>query len=238
MPSPWHVINPAQNRLLAALRPDEYERLSRRFEPAHLPKGRVICEVGDVVRHVYFLTGGVASLLSSTAGGTTVEMAMVGSEGFLGVSAVLQADASPHRVIMQTRGGALRLRVGLLRDELDRCGRLQTLLLRYAHALLTHVSQSAVCNRFHTVEQQLCRWLLLTRDRLRSNAFDLTQESLSYMLGAPRTSVTAVAGALRREGLIRYSRGRIVITDGPGLEASACECYRVISEEMRRYQAA
>jgi CRP-like cAMP-binding protein len=238
MASPKHIINPRQNRLLAALRPDEYERLRQRFEPTHLPKGRVIYEAGDVVRHVYFLTGGVASHLSSTAGGATVEMAMVGSEGFLGVPAVLQANISPHQVIVQIRGGALRLRAGLLRDEFERCGRLRELLLRYTHALLAQVSQSAVCNRFHTVEERLCRWLLVTRDRVRSDAFDLTQEFLSYMLGVPRTSVTAVASALRRAGLIRYSRRRILITDRTGLEAASCECYRVISDEMSRYLAA
>jgi CRP-like cAMP-binding protein len=232
------IINPTQNGLLAALRPDEYERLRRHFEPIHLPQGKVIYEASGAVRHVYFLTGGVASLLSTTADGSTVEVAMIGSEGFLGIPAVLQADVSPYRIIVQVRGGGVRLRAGLLRDEFDRCGHFQRLLLRYTHALLTHVSQSAVCNRFHTVEERLCRWLLVTRDCVCSDSFDLTQEFLSYMLGVPRTSVTAVAGALQRAGLIRYRRGRITITNGAGLGATSCECYWVIRDEMSRHLAA
>lgn len=228
----------SRNRLLAALPRLEYERLRPNMELVHLPKGKVIYEAGDSVRQAYFLTQGMVSLLSTTDEGQTVEVAMVGDEGMVGIPAVLSANPTPYKVQVQIPADAMRLSGASLKEEFDRCGQLQRLLLRFIHMLLTQVSQSAVCNHYHTVEERLCRWLLITCDRVRSDTFHLTQESIAQMLGAPRTSVSEAAGAMQKLGLIGYSRGRILILDRKGLEAAACECYRIITDQIAHLIAA
>jgi CRP-like cAMP-binding protein len=238
MPLPQQIIYPARNRLLAALPREEYERLRPRLARESLPNGRVIYEAGDRVRYSYFPTSGMLSLLSSAEDGSTVEVAMAGTEGMAGLPAVLGVESSPYRIAVQIGGEALRVGAGDLREAFDGSPVLRGLLLRYAHALLTQVSQSALCNRFHTVDERLCRWLLVTRDKAGSDRFELTQESISHMLGVPRTSVTTAAASLRRAGLIDYSRGRITITDLPRLAAASCECYLTVKEMTDKFIAA
>ena len=238
MPLPQQIIAPARNRLLAALPREEYERLRPHLSRVPLPKGKIVYEAGDSVRHSYFLTSGMLSLLSSARDGSTVEVALVGVEGMAGLPAVLRVERSPYRVMAQIRGEALRVASRRTREAFDDSPVLRDLLLRYAHSLLTQVSQSALCNRFHTVDERLCRWLLVTRDRAGSDSFELTQEFLSHMLGVPRTSVTTAAATLRRAGLIRYSRGRITVTDLAGLEAASCECYQMVKQIADKFMAA
>ncbi|MGH9940911.1 MAG: Crp/Fnr family transcriptional regulator [Pyrinomonadaceae bacterium] len=229
---------PAGNQLLDSLPPSEYGRLRLSLEPVRLPKGRVLFEVGDQVGHAYFITSGMVSLLAATGDGATVQIAMVGNEGLVGVPAVLRVNLMPYRSVVQLPATATRIRVAALDAEFARCGRLQDSLLRYLHALITQISQSAVCNRYHTIEQRLCRWLLISGDRVRSDTIHLTQESLSHMLGVQRSGVTAVAGALQRAGLIRYGRGRIQLIDRRGMEAAARECYRIVREQISHIVAA
>jgi CRP-like cAMP-binding protein len=198
----------------------------------------VLWNTGDTIRHAFFLVGGMVSLLSVTEDGSTIEVGMIGSEGLAGISAMLRFDTIPYTVVVQLPTTALKISVGALSREFARCGQLQDMLLRYTHTLLTQVSQSASCNRFHTAEQRLCRWLLISSDRAKSDALPLTQEFLSQMIGVPRTSVTAVAVRLQKADLISYRRGKIKITDRRGLESLSCECYRVISDGISRYLAA
>lgn len=228
----------ARNRILSALHRREYANLFAQLEPARLARGRTLYEFGAPVRHAYFLTGGMVSLLSIAQNGATTEVSMVGSEGLLGVPIILGVDAAPYRVTVQLPGTALRLGAEALRREFHRGGQLQALVLRYIHLLILQISQSASCNRFHTIEQRLCRWLLISRDRLDSDRIDLTQEALSHMLGAPRPRVTLAVGALKRVGLIRHTRGSIVILDGPRLEAASCECYKVVKGGISHLLAA
>jgi len=238
MPTPVPLHTPPENRLLTALPRGEYERLVPHFERVYLPQGKVISEVGDHLRHAYFPFGGVISLLSMTENGETIEVAMVGNEGVVGVPIILRAGVTPYRTMVQIPGDAVRIRAEALARECGQGGRLQDLLLRYAHALLAHVSQSAVCGRFHTVEARLGRWLLVTRDRVNSDSFQYTQEFLSHMLGTPRTVVSIAACKLQDAGLIRYRRGRITILDRRALEAAACECYRAVLKEISQIIAA
>lgn len=226
------------NRLLSALPREEYERLSRHLEPVRLAAGQTLYDVGDAVRHAYFPKGGMLSLLSTTEAGRTIEIGMIGNEGMAGIPIILSSDAAPYTVMVQFSCNALRIRRRELREEFNRGGRLHELLLRYTHALLTQVAQSAACNRFHPIEKRLCRWLLISRDRVHTDALRLTQEYLSYMLGVPRTSVTAVARGLQERGLISYRRGSIVVLDRPRLESISCECYSRIREEIRQLLAA
>jgi CRP-like cAMP-binding protein len=230
--------SPFDNHLLAALPREEYARLAPHLEVVRLPAGRVLCEAGSGIRHLYFLKGGMASLLSITEDGHSVEVGMIGNEGVVGLPAVLGVDSAPYKVVMQLSGNALRIRADALRAEFVRGGRLQGLLLRYMHTLLTQISQSAACNRYHTMKARLCRWLLISRDRAHTNTLLLTQEFLSQMIGAPRSRVTLVAGDLQRAGLIRYSRGKIIILDRRALEAQSCECYRIVREQMNHFLAA
>jgi CRP-like cAMP-binding protein len=228
----------AANRLLAALSKEEHESLTSGATRVRLPAGRALFEAGEEARHAYFPLTGMASILSATQDGRSVEIAVVGSEGMLGIPVVLRAGSSPYLVMAQLPMEAFILKAGALRSEFERGGRLRELLLRHALALLTQISQSAVCHRFHTVEQRLARWLLVTRDRARADSFRLTQEFLSYMLGAPRTSVTMTAGSFQRAGLIGYRRGAITLLDKQGLEAASCECYRVVMREIEHLLAA
>jgi CRP-like cAMP-binding protein len=238
MSSPTESPFPRDNRILSALPPPELVRLKPHFEPVRLPQGTTLYAAGDAVKHVYFLSKGMASLLALTEDGAATEVGMVGNEGMVGIPTVLRANTSPYQVVIQLPASALRMRGDLLRAEFDRGGQLQDLLLRYTQVLLTQISQSAACNRFHTVEERLCRWLLTSRDRSHMNTLYLTQEFLSQMIGAPRTSVTMTARTLQRAGLIRYSRGKIQIVDQRGLRDASCDCYKVVAEEISHLFAA
>lgn len=229
---------PLRNQLLSALAREDHARFLPRLEQVELSPGKVIYEITDTVRHAYFPLSGMLSLLAITEDGATIEVGMVGNEGVVGLPAILRAYSTPYRVMVQIRGLAMRIRADALRAEFDRGGRMQDVLLRYTYTLLTQVSQSAVCNHFHTVEQRLSRWLLVARDRVHSDQFSLTHEVISHMLGIPRTNVTMRAGALQRQGLITYSRGKITIVDPRGLEAASCECYRMVKEEISGFLAA
>jgi len=218
------------NRLLALLPQQEYARLQPALKPVTLKKKAVLYHTGDRVRYCYFPTSGIILLLSTASEGKTVEVGMCGNEGMIGISALLQIGGIPYDLITQTETEALQIDVPVLKAEFSRGGELNALLLRYIYGLLCQISQSAICHHFHTVEQRLARWLLMTRNRLQSNAFPLTQEFLAYLLGIPRTNVTMTAGALQQAGLIKYRRGLILITDGKGLEEAACNCYKIIKK--------
>lgn len=228
----------AENRLLSRLPRADYERLRPHLEPVRLPRGRVIYEAGEPVGHAYFLTGGMASMLVATADDDTVQVAMAGSEGAVGLPAVLGINVMPYQVMMQLKGSALRISASALGAEFGRGGALHDALLRYLHTLIAQITQSALCNRYHTIEQRLCRWLLISSERARSDLLELTQEALAHMLGSQRTGVTAAAATLRRMALIRYRHGRIQLLDRLGLEARSCECYGVIMQELEQYLAA
>ena len=230
MPSP----NPRQNHLLAALPAEEYARLFPHLERVPMPLGEVLYEPGIQMRHVYFPTTSIVSLLCVMEDGASAEIAVVGNEGIVGVSLFMGGETTPSRAVVQSAGHAYRLKGPLLKDEFYRAGPMQRLLLRYTPALLTQMAQTAVCNRHHSLDQQLCRWLLLSLDRLPSNELIMTQELIANMLGVRREGVTEAAGKLPSAGLIQYSRGRIVVIDRPGLEARACECYRVVKKEFDR----
>lgn len=236
--SPINTHPPINNLLLSALPRDEYARLASAFQPVRLLRGVVLYEIGSAIRYAYFLTSGMVSLLSMTKDGKTVEVGMIGDEGLVGVPIILGMSTAPYRITVQIPTTAVRVKAALLRDEFNRGGALQNVLLKYSHMLIVQLSQSALCNRFHTSEERLCRWLLISRDRTRSNTLNLTQDAISQMLGVPRTGVTLTAGVLQKRGLIRYSRGRIIITDPRSLETAACECYGIVREEFEHFLAA
>jgi CRP-like cAMP-binding protein len=220
-------ISVAENTILAALPPEEMERIARSLQPVSLELGQVLYEPDQVIRRVYFPTEAVASLITMLEDGSTVEAGMVGYTGMVGTPIVLGAETSPNRALIQHSGGALMLPVEVLRDELKRGSRLQQSLLLFIHMLFTMVSQTAACNRLHTVEERLARWLLMMHDLVKEDDFILTQEFLSSMLGARRAGVTVAAGSLQRAGLITYKRGHIRILDREALEDSSCECFKI-----------
>ncbi len=226
--------DPRQNHLLAALSRDEYQRLAPHLERVELTLGESLVESGKVMRHVYFPTDSIVSLLCVMEDGDSTEIAVVGAEGIVGISLFMGGETTPSRAIVQSAGSAYRLKGQSLRDEFDRATTLQHLLLRYTQALITQMAQTAVCNRHHSLDQQLCRWLLLSLDRLPTNELVMTQELIANMLGVRREGVTASAGKLQRAGLISYRRGHISILDRPGLEARVCECYVVVKKEYDR----
>ncbi len=228
---------PKQNHLLAALPPAEYQRLAPHLELVPMRFGESLCESGGQLKHVYFPTTAIISLLYVLENGSSAEIAVVGNEGILGISLFMGGETTPSRAVVQSAGFGYRLNGQLLKDEFNRAGPVLHILLRYTQALITLMTQTAVCNRHHTVEQQLCRWLLLTLDRLPSNAVSMTQELIANMLGVRREGVTEAAGRLQREGLIRYSRGRIEVLERPGLEQAVCECYSVVKLEFDRLLA-
>ena len=225
---------PSKNLLLAALPGEDYQRLEPHLEPATLPLGWAIYESGDRLAHVYFPTEGIVSLLYVMENGASAEIAVTGNEGLVGISLFMGGGSTPSRAIVQSAGHAYRLGAEVLKREFDRGGHLQHLLLRFTQALITQMAQTAVCNRHHAVEQQLCRWLLLSLDRLASNELHMTQELIANMLGVRREGVTEAAGRLQEAGLIRYQRGQIVVLDRPGLEQRVCECYAVVKRECDR----
>jgi CRP-like cAMP-binding protein len=231
MPSP-HA--PFQNRLLAALPADDYSSLLPHLELVPMPLGQAIQDSDVQMSHVYFLTTAIVSLLHLTKEGASAEVAVVGNEGVVGISVFMSGETTTSRAVVQTAGYAYRLKRHMLNDEFDRAGPMQRLLLRYTQALLTQMAQTAACNRHHSVDQQLCRWLLLRLDRLRSNQLAMTQEVIANMLGVRREGITEAAGRLQSAGLIQCSRGRITVVDRPRLEARACECYDVVKNEYGR----
>jgi CRP-like cAMP-binding protein len=222
---------PGANRLLAALPKKEYRRLLPELEHVPLAFGDILYESGDAIIHVYFPDNGIISLLSKVESQKVLEVGIVGNEGVAGLPVVLGVSVSLNRGLVQSPGTAMRMKAAVLRREFMRDGALQRLLHRYLHSLLTQISQSAVCIRFHMVEARLARWLLMTHDRVESDEFRLTQEFLSNMLGVRREAVSKAAGALQKRGFVNYSRGHITILDRAGLEATACQCYRVIKDE-------
>jgi CRP-like cAMP-binding protein len=226
--------NPRQNHLLAVLPESERARLFTHLEWVPLPLGEALYESGDRLNHVYFPTTAIVSLLYVMENGASAEIAVVGNEGMVGIAVLMGGESMPNRAVVQSGGHAYRLKGSLLKQAFNRPGALQHLLLRYTQALLTQMAQTAVCNRHHSVDQQLCRWLLLSLDRLPVNELCMTQELIANMLGVRREGVTEAAGKLQRVGLIRYSRGHITVLDRPGLEARVCECYEVVSKEFRR----
>ena len=225
--------SPSQNHLLAALPAAEFEPLAAHLELVPLPLGKMLYEPGGQLQHAYFPTTSIVSLHYVMESGASAETAGVGNEGVVGISLFMGGDTTPSSAVVQTAGHAYRLERRLLTQEFNRAGLLQRLLLRYTQALLTQMAQTAVCNRHHSVEQ-LCRWLLLTLDRLPSNELVMTQELVASMLGVRREGITEAAGNLQRAGFISYRRGHIAVLDRSGLETSACECYAVVKKELNR----
>ena len=226
--------DPRQNHLLAALPAEERERIFPMLEWVPMPLGQTVCEPGMSMRHVYFPTTCIVSLLYVMEDGASAEIAVVGNEGIVGVSLFMGGETTPSRAVVQSAGYGFRLKAQLLKNEFGRFGPMMHLLLRYTQALITQMAQTAVCNRHHSVDQQLCRWLLLSLDRLSSNELSMTQELIANMLGVRREGVTEAAGKLQDAGLIRYLRGRITVLDRPGVEARTCECYQVVKAEFDR----
>ena len=231
MPTPH---SPTQNHLLAALPAAEFDRVAPHLELAPMPLGEVLYESGGQLQHVYFPTTAIVSLLHVLEDGASAEIAVVGNDGILGISLFMGGETTPSRAVVQSSGHAYCLKAQLLKQEFSRGGPVLRLLLRYTQALITQMAQTAVCNRHHSVEQQLCRWLLLCLDRLSADSLTMTQELIANMLGVRREGVTEAAGNLQRAGLIRYSRGHITVLDRPGLEKAVCECYAVVKLEYDR----
>ncbi len=226
--------SPDQNHLLAALPTEIFERISSGLELVSMSLGEVLCESGGQLQHVYFPTTAIVSLHYNMENGSTAEIAGVGNEGVLGISLFLGGKTTPSLATVQTAGFGYRLQGRLLMEEFNRAGLLMRLMLRYTQALITQISQTAVCNRHHSVEQQLCRWLLSTLDRMPSNELTMTQELIAGMLGVRREGITEAAGHLQQSGLIRYRRGHISVLDRSGMEKRVCECYAVVKNEYDR----
>ena len=225
---------PVGNWLLDALPEDDYRRLLDDLEPISFSLGDIVYEPGGQMDHVYFPTVCHVSLLYTMINGVTAEMGLVGNEGVVGIALFMGGDTTPNRAVVQGAGEALKLRAKAMHDEFNRGKQFQHLLLRYTQSLITQISQTAVCNRLHSVEQRLCRWLLMTHDRTHSDDLQMTQEFISNMLGVRREGVTHAAQALQQEGLISYVRGHITILDRAKLEAHVCECYEVVRAENSR----
>ena len=226
--------SPNQNRLLAALPTAEFERLAAHLELVPMPLGEFLYEPGEQLQHAYFPTTVIVSLHYVMESGASAETAGVGNEGVVGISLFMGGGTTPSSAVVQTAGHAYRLESRLLKQEFDRAGIMQRMLLRYTQALITQMTQTAACYRHHSVEQQLCRWLLLTLDRLPSNDLVMTQELAAGMLGVRRESITEAAGKLQHAGIIRYRRGHITVLDRSGLETHVCECYAVVKNELSR----
>lgn len=232
---PGHNLpTPLGNRLLAAVPDADRSGIIRHLEPVWLPLGKALYESGEQMDSVYFPTTAIVSLLYALEDGASAEISVVGKEGIVGIALFMGGDTVPNRAVVQSAGHAYSLRGSLLKQEFGRNGAVNHLLLRYTMALLTQMAQTAVCNRHHSVDQQLCRWLLLSLDRLPSNQLSMTQELIANMLGVRREGVTAAAGKLQSAGLIAYRRGVITVLDRPGLEARVCECYEVVRQEFAR----
>jgi CRP-like cAMP-binding protein len=223
-----------ENRLLAALPEEEYERLVPHLEHVSFALGEVVYESGGQLDHVYFPTTAIISLLYLMEDGSSAEMGLAGNEGIIGIALFMGGGTMPNRAVVQSAGGAIRMKARALQKEFALGSEFQRLLLRYTQALITQISQTAVCNRLHSVEQQLCRWLLLSHDRVKADDLVMTQELIADMLGVRREGVTVAAGRLQDDGAISYVRGHIKILDREKLEAMACECYKVVKDEFER----
>jgi CRP-like cAMP-binding protein len=226
--------DPLQNELLAALPEDVWQRWQPQLEAMDLPLGHVLYEAGGTLSHVYFPTTAIISLLYVMENGASAEIAVVGYEGLVGISLFMGGESTSSRGVVQSAGRAFRLKAQTMKDEFDRTGPVLHLLLRYTQALITQMAQTAVCNRHHSLDQQLCRWLLLSLDRLQDNELVMTQELIANMLGVRREGVTEGALKLQSDGLIRYARGRITVLDRARLEQRTCECYAVVKREYDR----
>ena len=231
---PSRPTTPKQNHLLGQLPAEDYGRLLPELEPVPLPLGWALYESGGVPQYVYFPTTSIVSLLHVMADGASAEIAVVGNEGVVGIAPFVGSDTTPPPAMVQSAGTGYRLKGSLLKGEFERAGVLQHLLLRYTQALIAQMTQTAVCNRHHAVEQQLCRWLLLSLDRLVASELTTTPELIANMLGVRREGVTEAAGKLQAAGLINYSRGKITVLDRAKLEARVCECYAVVKREYNR----
>ena len=231
------AVSPVDNHILHALPQMERQRLFPHLKLVPMPLGKVLYESGATLRHIYFPTDAIVSLLYVMQDGSSAEIAVVGNEGALGVSLFMGGETTPSRAIVQSAGYAYRLTGKRLKQEFGRHGEMLHILLRYTQSLITQMSQTAVCNRHHSLDQQLCRWLLLSLDRLSSNELTMTQELISNMLGVRREGVTAAAGKLQTLGVIRYTRGKIRVLDRPHLERLSCECYAVVKKETDRLMA-
>jgi CRP-like cAMP-binding protein len=228
------IDSPRLNHLLNALSLAEYERLLPNLEPVELSLSQVLYESGGPLRYAYFPTTCIVSLLYVLENGASAEIAVVGNDGIIGVALFMGGGSMPNRAVVQSAGRAYRLKVKQVMQEFNRYGEMLHLLLRYTQSLITQMAQTAVCNRHHTVDQQLCRWLLLSLDRLPSNQLKMTQELIANMLGVRREGVTEAAGKLQQAGLIQYSRGLIIVVDRAGVEVRVCECYQVVKTESDR----
>jgi CRP-like cAMP-binding protein len=231
---PPDTAAPPHNHLLAALSPEVRGRVAPYLELVTLPLGEVVYEPGDALRYIYFPIDSIVSLLYVMDNGGSAEISVVGNEGLVGVALYLGGESTPSRAVVQSAGSAYRLPRARLKDEFNRHGELLLLMLRYTQCLITQMAQTAACNRHHTLDQQLCRWLLLSLDRLPTNSLTMTQELIANMLGVRREGVTEAAGKLQRLGVIQYSRGRITVIDRPQLETLSCECYAVVKAETDR----
>ena len=229
-----HFPDPKKNHLLANIPPAALERWRPQLERVDMPLGQVLYEAGNTLSHVYFPTTAIVSLLYVMQNGASAEISVVGREGIVGISLFMGGDSTPSRAVVQSAGEGYRLHGDAIQEEFERGGPVMHLLLRYTQALITQMAQTAVCNRHHTVDQQLCRWLLLNLDRLQTNELVMTQELIANMLGVRREGVTETALKLQQANLIRYVRGRITVLDRPGLEKRACECYGVVRKEYDR----
>ncbi|GAB4564629.1 MAG: Crp/Fnr family transcriptional regulator [Rhizobacter sp.] len=227
-------IDPKQNQLLAALPLVEWQRWLPQLELVDMPLGQVLYEPGSTLSHVYFPATAIVSLLYVMENGAAAEIAVVGHEGVVGISLFMGGESTPSRAVVQSAGHGFRLPSKMIKDEFGHSGPVMHLLLRYTQALITQMAQTAVCNRHHSLDQQLCRWLLLSLDRLQGNELVMTQELIANMLGVRREGVTESALKLQTAGLIRYARGRITVLDRPGLEKRTCECYAVVKKEYDR----
>src|SRR5882724_3981389 len=223
-----------QNSLLAALPDAEWTRWFPQLERVDMPLGQVVYEAGDTLKYMYFPITSIVSLLYVMENGASAEIAVVGKEGLVGVSLFMGGESTSSRAVVQSAGIGCRLNAKIMKSEFDQAGPVLHLLLRYTQALLTQMAQTAVCNRHHSLDQQLCRWLLLSLDRLPSNELSMTQELIANMLGVRREGVTEAAGKLQNAGLIQYNRGHIIVLDRAGLEAKVCECYEVVKRETDR----
>jgi len=228
------LAGPLENYLLAALPDAEWQRWLPQLERVEMPLGQVLYESGGALSHVYFPTTAIVSLLYVMESGASAEIAVVGNEGIVGISLFMGGDSTSSRAVVQSAGVGFRLKAQILKDEFNRAGAVLHLLLRYTQALITQMAQTAVCNRHHSLDQQLCRWLLLSLDRLQGNELVMTQELIANMLGVRREGVTEGALKLQQAGLIRYARGHISVLDRDGLQKRSCECYAVVKKEYER----
>ena len=234
MPVTLKTIDALRNHLLAALPEEEFARLKPHLECISLSLGKVLYEAGEKLTHVYFPTTAIISLLYIMENGSTAEIGIAGNNGLIGIALFMGGETTSSRAVVQSAGDAVQIEARVLQKEFDRGGEFQKILLRYTQSLMTQISQTAVCNRLHTVEQQLCRWLLINHDQLQSDELIMTHDLIANMLGVRREGVSQAAGKLQEKGLIKYVRGTIRILDRKGLEAASCECYQVVTDEYNR----